>query len=187
MLTPEHLKPIIDELHANPLPVSNYRQRSSSTKQSVFGVASRRGQPVDYSKLCASHPATYKLLLDLAISLTLGPFSSILVSQGVPHNIKIKNTSNVAWVISCDADGQGGTLTEKTEPSIKIGEPTAHTILVFYTAPNSSWLPAPDVVLHDGRLVFKRGDELIMPGLKRSKKCAMGMWIERKDVHIYFP
>jgi hypothetical protein len=187
MLTPEHLKPIIDELHANPLPVSNYRQRSSATKQSVFGVASRRGQPADYSKLCASHPATYKLLLDLANSLKLPLFSSILVSQGVPHNIKVKHASGVASIITCDADGQGGTLIHSEAPSIKIGEPTAHTIFVFYTAPNSSWLPAPDVVLHDGRLVFKKGDELIVPGLRRSKKCTMGMWVERKEVHIYFP
>lgn len=187
MLTPEHLKPIIDELHANPLPVSNYRQRTSSTKQYVFGVASRRGQHADYTKLCASHPGTYKLLLDLANYLTLPPFSSILISQGGPHNIKIKHASGVASVIMCDEQGQGGTLIQKEGATIKIVEPTAHTLFIFYTAPNSSWLPAPEVVLHDGRLVFKNGDQLVMPGSKRSKKSVEGMWVERKIVHIYFP
>ena len=187
MLSPDLLKPIIDELHANPLPVSNYRQKTSSNKQSVFGVASRRGQPADYSKLCASHPATYKLLLDLAISLSLPPFSSILVSQGAPHTIKIKNASNMAYIVSCDAEGQEGTLTHSEAPSIKLSEPTAHTLLVFYTAPNSSWLPAPSVVLHDGRLVFKRGDDMITPSCKRSKKCTTGLRIEHREVHIYFP
>jgi hypothetical protein len=187
MLTADLLKPIIDELHANPLPVSNYRQKTSPTKQSVFGVASRRGQPADYSKLCASHPATYKLLLELAEHLSLPPFSSILVSQGAPHTIKIKNASNMAYIVSCDAEGAEGTLAHSELPSIKLSEPTAHTLLVFYTAPNSSWLPAPSVVLHDGRLVFKRGDDMITPSSKRSKKCTTGLRIEHRDVQIYFP
>jgi len=190
MLSPDLLKPIIDEINSNPLPVSNYRQKTSSNKQSVFGVASRRGQPADYSKLCASHPAVYKLLLDLAISLGLPPFSSILISHGTPHNIKIKNASNMAYIVSCDAEGQEGTLTHSELSSIKISqaEPTAQTfILVFYTAPNSSWLPAPSVALHDGRLVFMRGDQPINPSCKRSKKCTTGLRIEHREVHIYFP
>jgi len=187
MISQERLKPILDELNSNPVPVSNYRQKTSSNKQSVFGVASRRGQPSDYSKLCASHPATYKLLLDLAETLSLPPFSSILISHGAPHTIKIKNASNMAYIVSCDAEGAEGTLSHSEAPSIKLSEPTAHALFVFYTAPNSSWLPPPSVVLHDGNLIFMKGDQPISPSSKRSKKVINGLRIEHKEVHIYFP
>lgn len=187
MIDADLLKPIIDEIHANPLPISNYRQRASPNKQSVFGIASRRGQPADYSKLCASHPATYKLLLELAERLEIPLFSSILVSEGTSHTIKVKNASGVASIVSCGDEGQGGTLSQAEGATIKVSEPTAHIVMLFYTAPNSTWLPAPSVVAHNGTLVFKRGDEFIFPGTRRSKKTTMGMWIERRPVEIYFP
>ena len=186
MIDSDLLKPIIDELNSNSLPISNYRQRSSPSKQSVFGIASRRGQPADYSKLCASHPATYKLLMELGEACEVGIYSSILVSEG-PPTIKVKSASNIAWIISCGDEGQGGTLTEITTPTIKFSEPTTKFTFVFYTAPNSTWLPAPSVVAHNGTLVFKRGDDLVFPGARRSKKTTMGMWIERRPVEIYFP
>jgi hypothetical protein len=186
MLDPDLLKPIIDEIRSNPLPVSNYRQKNTPNKQSTFGVASRRGQPADYTKLCASHPALYKLLLDLAISLSLPLFSSILVSDGLAHNIKVKNASGRIAVVSCDEEGQGGVLSF-FEGQEKIQEPSAQIVLVYYTAPNSSWLPPPSVVYHNNALVFKRGDNIIQGIVRRSKKTSEGIWIEHKDVAILFP
>lgn len=186
MLDPDLLKPIIDEIRSNPLPVSNYRQKTTTNKQSTFGVACRRGQLADYTKLCASHPALYKLLLDLAISLSLPPFSSILVSDGLTHNIKIKAVSGRVGIVSCDEEGQGGCLRFQ-EGQEKIQEPSAQIVLVYYTAPNSSWLPPPSVVYHNNALVFKRGDDIVHGTSRRSKKTKIGIWIEHKDVAILFP
>jgi hypothetical protein len=185
MLDPTLLKPIIDEIRSNPLPVSNYRQKTTTNKQSTFGVACRRGQLADYTKLCASRPALYKLLLDLAISLSLPPFSSILLSDGLTHTIKVKTASGNVSIVSCDEEGQGGCLRFQ-EDQDKILEPSAQIVLVYYNAPNSSWLPPPSVVYHNNALVFKRGDEIIQVASRRSKKTE-GVWIEHKEVAVLFP
>ena len=186
MIDADLLKPIIDEIHANPLPVSNYRQKTTPNKQSIFGVVSRRGQPAEYSKLCVSHPALYKLLLDLGNSLTLPFFSSVLISECTPHNIKVKTASGSIAIVSCDEEGQGGVLLIQ-EAKDKIQEPSTYLLLVFYNAPNSSWLPAPSVVYHNGALAFKRGDEIMPPTNRRSKKSVDSIWIEHRAVAIFFP
>jgi hypothetical protein len=185
MISPEYLKPIIDELQSNPLPTTNYRQKNSSTKQSTFGVASRRGQPADYTKLCASNPALYKLLLDLGKDYGVGIFTSILVIEGKSSIIRLKTTNGPVTIISFDED-QEGTLTLFADLNRIKGTDTDYT-LVYYTAPNSSWLPPPSVVYHNNALVFKRGDNIIQGIVRRSKKTSEGIWIEHKDVAILFP
>ena len=185
MIDPEHLKPIIDEIRSNPLPVSNYRQKTTTTKQSIFGVTCRRSQPCDYAKLCASHPTLYKLLLDLAKDYRVGIFTSILVAEGKSSIIRLKTTNGPVTVISFNKD-QEGTLTLFADLNRIKGTDSDYT-LVYYTAPNSSWLPPPSVVYHNNALVFKRGDDIIHGTSRRSKKTKIGIWIEHKDVAILFP
>jgi len=184
MINPDHLKPIIDELISNPLPTSNYRQKNTLTKQSIFGAVSRRGQPCDYSKLCATRPAFYKLLLDLGKDFVTNLFSTILVIEGKSSNVRLKTTNTPVTIITFNQD-QEGTLTISEDIS-KFKETTTDYTLVYYTAPNSSWLPPPSVVYHNNALVFKRGDEIVQIASRRSKK-SEGVWIERKEVAILFP
>ena len=185
MIDPEHLKPIIDELISNPLPTSNYRQKTTATKQSTFGVVSRRGQPADYGKICASYPTLYKLLLELAKDYQVGIFTSILVAEGKSSIIRLKTTNGPVTVISFN-ENQEGTLTLFADLNRIKGTDSDYT-LVYYTAPNSSWLPPPSVVYHNNALVFKRGDNIVQGSSRRSKKTKIGIWIEHKDVAILFP
>jgi hypothetical protein len=185
MIEPIYFQLIIDELKANPLPVSNYRQRCSTHKQSVFGVVARRNVPADYSKLCSSHPTLYKHLLEFGRNFSGTPFNSIIISEGHTsiHKRMLKGAVGFYTVVPFD-EGVGGTLIRNDIPQ-SINATTAYTI-VFYTT-SSPTLPPPSVVSLNDADVFMRGSEPIVHTGRKIKKELNRIWIECKHVVVNFP
>jgi len=213
-IPPEAFSALEQELVTRPLAVNMYRKTAGVGRSQTFGVVNRRCLPADYSRLCWMRPLLYKLLLEFGAKYISIPFTSITVNdcfRAAPHRDK----GNVGdSVVVAFGDYQGGGLRmhegvlegvydikhagiqadfSKITHSVEPFEGRRFS-LVFYTASDKFGsaiaLPPPSVALapQNGKLVFKRGDEIctgLAHPLKGKKK---GLTFTRviKDVVVEF-
>ena len=174
------------ELLRKRLLVNQFRNVAGVGRSQTFGVVNRRCLPPDYCRLCWARPYLYKLLLEFGAKYIPIPFTSITVNdcfRAAPHRDK----GNVGdSVVVAFGDYQGGGLRmhegvlegvydikhagiqadfSKITHSVEPFEGRRFS-LVFYTASDKFGsaiaLPPPSVALapQNGKLVFKRGDEI---------------------------
>ena len=146
---------------------------TKDTKPQTFGIVTRRSQLPDYSKLCAARPLLYKYILEFGEKYVKIPFTSITVNQ---NNSKRRNATAV-FIVSFGnftggelevLDGEyAGVYDIKYKPvittfkyAIKEHKGERYS-LTFYQSKKATGIPSASVVLHDGRYLFKRGDDIV--------------------------
>jgi hypothetical protein len=182
-MTPEDYGAILLELVRQPIPVNNYRNKAGSGRSQTFGVVNRRCMPPDYSRHCWQRPYLYKLLLEFGKKFVTPagiPFTSITVNQNYLAS-KHRDKGNVgpSYLVSFGPytggelqifEGDLSGCHDVRTPMVTDFSKVYHAVLpftgdryslVYYVAKNSAGLPAPSVESVDGKLVFKRGDEVV--------------------------
>lgn len=173
------LAPILDELCRRPIPENKYRNIAGAGRSQAFGVVGRRCLSPDYSRNCWLRPYLYKLLLEFGKKHVGIPFTSITVNdnyKAAPH--RDRGNIGESYLIGFGEYSGGelqiyegdlsGCYNVRYNPLVTDFSKVLHSVkqwegqrysLVYYTAKNSSQLPAPGVRSIDGKWVFFRGEE----------------------------
>lgn len=188
-IPPDAFTKILEELEARPIPENRYRDKAGSGRSQTFGWVNRRSLPVDWSRLCWKRPKLFHHLLEFAKQYVDISWTSITVNQNYlcqPH--RDKGNSGESFLVAF-GNYQGGDLvihegdlsgnhnicyrpikTDFSKVLHSVAPFTGHRYsLVFYklkaTRMPTTPLPSGEVVVENGKYVFKRGGVVVTKGL----------------------